>query len=151
LRNQSCFKAPRQNRHPERSASQIYRKQRALWRGVEGPRLCFLTDALAGFPAANSTEDKKSQAPSVAGGSAFPSRHETEFRSKLTLSFCHPERSRGICSSTDLSWKCFRSKPQNRMRLIWLLQSLDLRLIQANLQRLDCLIQVPHLAGADDR
>jgi hypothetical protein len=21
---------------------------------------------------------------------------------------CHPERSRGICSSTDLSWKCFR-------------------------------------------
>jgi hypothetical protein len=26
-----------QNRHPERSASQTYRKQRALWRGVEGP------------------------------------------------------------------------------------------------------------------
>jgi len=20
---------------------------------------------------------------------------------------CHPERSRGICSSADLSWKCF--------------------------------------------
>jgi hypothetical protein len=32
--------------------------------------------------------------------------------------FCHPERSRGICSSADLSWKCFfvpsfrRSKPR---------------------------------------
>jgi hypothetical protein len=23
------------------------------------------------------------------------------------LLFCHPERSRGICGSTDLSWKCF--------------------------------------------
>jgi hypothetical protein len=22
---------------------------------------------------------------------------------------CHPERSRGICSSTDHSWKCFSS------------------------------------------
>jgi hypothetical protein len=22
--------------------------------------------------------------------------------------FCDPERSRGICSSADLSWKCFR-------------------------------------------
>jgi hypothetical protein len=46
----SCFlhiqpavlQAPQQSRHPERSASQIYRKQRALWRGVEGPRRCFV-------------------------------------------------------------------------------------------------------------
>ena len=45
--------APRQSRHPERSASQIYRKQRALWRGVEGPRRCLLADALGSFPAAN--------------------------------------------------------------------------------------------------
>src|SRR6202046_4469200 len=27
-----------QNRHPERSASQIYRVTQRLWRGVEGPR-----------------------------------------------------------------------------------------------------------------
>jgi hypothetical protein len=27
-----------QNRHPERSASQIYRMKQRLWRGVEGPR-----------------------------------------------------------------------------------------------------------------
>jgi hypothetical protein len=26
----------------------------------------------------------------------------------IALSFCHPERSRGICSSADHSWKCFR-------------------------------------------
>ena len=29
-----------QNRHPERSASQIYRVTQRLWRGVEGPRRC---------------------------------------------------------------------------------------------------------------
>src|SRR5271156_2404017 len=29
-----------QNRHPERSASQIYRVIQRLWRGVEGPRRC---------------------------------------------------------------------------------------------------------------
>jgi hypothetical protein len=60
----SCFlhiqsavlQAPRQIRHPERSASQIYRKQRALLRGVEGPRRCLLADALGSLPAANYTE-----------------------------------------------------------------------------------------------
>jgi hypothetical protein len=26
---------------------------------------------------------------------------------QLPSPFCHPERSRGICSSADLSWKCF--------------------------------------------
>jgi putative endonuclease len=35
-----CVSDSPQKRHPERSASQIYRKQRALWRGVEGPRGC---------------------------------------------------------------------------------------------------------------
>jgi hypothetical protein len=29
-----------QNRHPERSASQIYRLTEGFWRGVEGPRRC---------------------------------------------------------------------------------------------------------------
>jgi hypothetical protein len=43
------------------------------------------------------------------------------------------------------------SKPQNRMRLIRLLQSLDLCLIETDSERLDRLIQVLHLAGADDR
>jgi hypothetical protein len=50
----SVFQAPRQSRHPERSASQIYRKQKASWRGVEGPRRCLLADALGSFPAAYS-------------------------------------------------------------------------------------------------
>jgi hypothetical protein len=33
------MQVPKQSRHPERSASQIYRKQRTLWRGVEEPVL----------------------------------------------------------------------------------------------------------------
>jgi hypothetical protein len=43
------------------------------------------------------------------------------------------------------------SEPQNRMRLIRLLQSLNLRLIEMDSERVDRLIQVLHLAGADDR
>jgi len=35
-----CVSNSPQNRHPERSASQIYRVTQRLWRGVEGPRRC---------------------------------------------------------------------------------------------------------------
>jgi len=28
----------------------------------------------------------------------------------VALSFCHPERSRGICGSAVLSWKCFSTE-----------------------------------------
>jgi hypothetical protein len=66
---QICHLDPQQSRHPERSASQIYRKQKALCREVEGPRRCLLADALGSFPAANYTGDKKSQTPSEAEGS----------------------------------------------------------------------------------
>jgi hypothetical protein len=59
------FQGPRQSRHPacpgvpwERSASQIYHNQRALWRGVEGPRRCWLADALGSFRPQTTTEDK---------------------------------------------------------------------------------------------
>ena len=41
----------KQNRHPERSASQIYRLTEGFWRGVEGPRGWLLADALQSFPA----------------------------------------------------------------------------------------------------
>src|SRR5580693_4184394 len=34
----------------------------------------------------------------------------TESEWKRHPPLCHPERSRGICSSTDLSWKCFSTK-----------------------------------------
>jgi hypothetical protein len=37
-----------QRRHPERSASQIDRVTQRLWRGVEGPRGCYLTHARTG-------------------------------------------------------------------------------------------------------
>jgi hypothetical protein len=50
---------PQQNRHPERSASQIYRIPEGLWRAAEGPRRCLLADALASFPATNYKEIKK--------------------------------------------------------------------------------------------
>jgi hypothetical protein len=38
-----------QNRHPERSASQIHRLTQRLWRGVEGPRGAYLTHAARNF------------------------------------------------------------------------------------------------------
>jgi hypothetical protein len=33
---------------------------------------------------------------------------ESEWKRRRPL--CHPERSRGICSSVDLSWKCFSTE-----------------------------------------
>jgi hypothetical protein len=52
-----------QGRHPERSASQIYRLPEGLWRAVEGPRRCLLADALHSFPATKLLKkSKKSQA-----------------------------------------------------------------------------------------
>src|SRR5271168_2365258 len=38
-----------QNRHPERSASPIYRVRKRLWRGVEGPRRYLITHAAQSF------------------------------------------------------------------------------------------------------
>jgi hypothetical protein len=32
------------------------------------------------------------------------------FLRKRRPPLCHPERSRGICSSADLSWKCFSTE-----------------------------------------
>src|SRR5277367_3373000 len=45
-----------QNRHPERSASQIDCVTQRLWRGVEGPRRCYLTHAARSF---STTEARK--------------------------------------------------------------------------------------------
>ena len=46
----SCFSSKlSQNRHPERSASQIDRVKQRLWRGVEGPRRCLSTHAAGSF------------------------------------------------------------------------------------------------------
>jgi hypothetical protein len=61
---------PQQSRHPERSASQIHRITRALLRGVEGPRQCFLADALWSFPTANYTGRY-----SAAAGCRYHRRH----------------------------------------------------------------------------
>ena len=36
-----------------------------------------------------------------------PFLYATAFSLQQPSPFCHPERSRGICSSADLSWKCF--------------------------------------------
>jgi hypothetical protein len=49
--NRLLFLKLPQGRHPERSASQIYRLTEGLWRAVEGPRRCLLADALHSFPA----------------------------------------------------------------------------------------------------
>src|SRR6266851_9580793 len=53
-----------QDRHPERSASRIYRLTEGLQRVVEGPRGCLLADALHSFPATKTMREiKKSQPP----------------------------------------------------------------------------------------
>ncbi len=45
---------------------------------------------------------------------------------------------------------CNQSKSKNRVWLVRLFECLDLALIQLDLQRIDGLIQMRHLAGADD-
>ena len=49
MSNQLYLQAPKQSRHPERSASQIYCITRALWRGVEGPQDAYLAYEVRGF------------------------------------------------------------------------------------------------------
>ena len=44
-----CFQFLPERRHPERSASQIYRISESLWREVEGPRRCFLGRCSSGL------------------------------------------------------------------------------------------------------
>src|SRR5712672_3564171 len=68
-----CFSELPQDRHPERSASRIYRLTESLQRVVEEPRPCLLADALHSFPATKTMREmKKSQPPSEAEGSAVP-------------------------------------------------------------------------------
>ncbi len=43
----------------ERSAARIYRITDGLWRAVEGPRRCLLTDALQSFPATKTMKEIK--------------------------------------------------------------------------------------------
>jgi hypothetical protein len=63
----AVFQGPRQSRHPERSASQIYREQRALERGVEGPRRCLLAECSWELSDRKlHRKIKKSQTPSAA-------------------------------------------------------------------------------------
>jgi hypothetical protein len=45
----AVFQGPPQNRHPERSASQMDRVTQRLWRGVEGPRRRLFTHAARSF------------------------------------------------------------------------------------------------------
>jgi hypothetical protein len=77
-----------------------------------------------------------------------PSIHITNCRGRNKSTLCHPEQSRGICSSTP---RCRKSKPKNRMWLVGLLERFHLGLIQVDFQRFDRLIQMSHLARPDDR
>ncbi len=79
-----CF-TQQQNRHPERSASQIYRITKGLKREVEGPRRCLPTDAVRSFPATNTRETKK----------------VTSSERSRPVPACRG----GICGSTNPSWK----------------------------------------------
>jgi hypothetical protein len=44
--------------------------------------------------------------PSTKGGEKRLGPADHSLRNRCPF-LCHPERSRGICSSADLSWKCF--------------------------------------------
>jgi hypothetical protein len=98
----SCISSPRQSRHPERSASQIYRKQRALWRGVEEPVLseaegtpAMLISRCSREPSGRKLQRKikKSQTPSEAEGSAVrPLATHASGSSKIVISTgAHPD------------------------------------------------------------
>jgi hypothetical protein len=54
---------------------------------------------------------------------------------QLPSPICHPERSRGICSSADLSWKCFRQRSLNTC----------LRILQSDLNYLTGRFSCRHL------
>jgi hypothetical protein len=58
LRNRHLLR-PTKNRHPERSAPQIWRITETLLREVEGPRRCSLSDALWSFLMKNLQEQLK--------------------------------------------------------------------------------------------
>jgi hypothetical protein len=45
---------------------------------------------------------------------------------KRRPTLCHPERSRGICSSADLSWKCFRQSVAKWRDLLFLRRASNL-------------------------
>src|SRR5580704_11483572 len=91
----SCIPSPRQSRHPERSASQIDRKQRLYGAESKDPGDVCWQMLLGAFRPQTTTEDKKIT---------------TSERSRPV-----PACRGGICSSADPSWKCFRqSAPQWR-------------------------------------
>jgi hypothetical protein len=54
----------------------------------------------------------------VAQGTCCVSFHVTAFYLSHRLTLCHPERSRGICSSADLSWKCFSTERSDLLLLL---------------------------------
>src|ERR1700722_2024961 len=88
------MQAPKQSRHPERSASQIYRNKGLYGAESKDPGNAFLTDALGSFSTAHCNGSHR----------LFDSLPQT---------LCYPtnlrgaslERCREICSSADFSWK----------------------------------------------
>jgi hypothetical protein len=64
----SCISSPRQSRHPERSASQIYRNRGLYGAESKDPGDACRQMLLGAFRPQTAPEDKKSQTPSGAEG-----------------------------------------------------------------------------------
>jgi hypothetical protein len=125
-----CFQPPPQSRHPERSASQIYRIPEGLLRGVEGSRRCLLAEMLFGafrpqtirkIKKVTTFERSASRIYRLTEGlqrviegpreclladalHSFPAT-KTMREIKKSQPPTGAKRSGGICGSADLSWK----------------------------------------------
>jgi hypothetical protein len=117
-----------QNRHPERSASQIRPIKKGLPRGVEGPRRCSLADALLVFPATNYEGNEKvtssdqrihghSGPPKVVKNAFCPA---TTLHGSVTLPFVIPSVAEGSAVLRTIPGNIFRQSVAKWRDLLFL-------------------------------
>jgi hypothetical protein len=114
----AIFQAPRQSRHPERSASQIYRKQRGFMaRSRRTPAMLVGRCSWELSGRKLQRKIKKSQTPSAAEGSAVPRTFlgNTESRPAKELS-SRPERTRISCHAALETTACAAFSTESRMK-----------------------------------
>jgi hypothetical protein len=116
------FFNPKQNRHPERSAAQIYRITEGLCAKSKDPGdVCWQMLFQAFRPQTSieiekvTTSDRRESEVERPAVSAHPA---TNPKWKTLLS-PHLQRNRGICNSADHSWKCVFERAQSEGEIAW--------------------------------
>jgi hypothetical protein len=111
-----------QGRHPERSASQIYRLTEGSWRAVEGPRRCLLADALHSFPATKIMKEIKKVTASDRSVPGFPTTRQS---STTTCAAFRRESRIHFANATSLNrksggaqWSCCFFSPSRTLELL---------------------------------